>query len=707
MPGLASFFDRYNLIQQFPIFQKLNWFDQQKIATRCRVVEYHKGEVICRRGEPADNLYCVISGRIQAYTKDKGGKLTNVEFIHRGMYFGIISLLTGEGHSLSFRAMNDSVVLLIAQEDFHEILKAIPQLGVMFSRSLSQRLRRRTTSVKNIFESHIISVYGPVKETGSSTYALNLAFSLQQETHKKIILVNIVGGSAEPGKRSGSLVKESRIWKQAPVPLAGMIENTDKMTAAIRSGAGIPIDRLNVFFDPADGRLRKQISPFVTSLVDDYHFIVVDLPNEMDDIVLETLTQSDMIHLVTFDSAEHVLLTSKVLHKLEDSLKENFHPEKIHVLISAQRESQSLGYEAINKKLDYDVYARLEYIKPSQWIKHLDAPDMSVRLPDPQSPYARVIRKIARQTGNVLVGLVLGGGAALGLAHIGVLKVFEEEQIPIDIIAGSSMGALIGGLWAVGYSADQITHIASEFGGHNSFFKLVDPIFPISGFIGGRAIRRWLNRKFDGATFYETRIPLKIVAYDLIRRQEMILDSGLIEDAILRSVAIPGVMRPIIEQDKVIIDGGVLNPLPTNVLTRLGVNKIISVNVLQSPADVTKGYLEKQYCLAEAMRMAFWKHPGQYLGLRIAKMMKKIFSPSISDIIVNSLQASEYVIAQQSASLADVRIHPDLADFNWFDLGRGKDLIQKGEEATRAELPVIRQVLGIEEGGQPSTRSGT
>ena len=693
MPGVASFFDRYNLVQHIPIFRKLNWLEQQKIAHRCQIVEYRKGEVICRYGDPADNLYCVISGRIQAYTQDRDGNRTTVEFIHRGMYFGIISLLTGEGHSLCFRAINDSVVLVIEKDDFHAILQSIPQLGILFSRSLSQRLRRRATGVKNIFESNIIAVYAPVKDTGSSTYALNLALGLERETHKKIILVNIVCCPANKKDPGALRPKGALTWKQPPVSLSGMIGNDEKIFAAISRGGGIPVDRLNVSFDPQEGQLRKQISQFVTSLVNDYHYIVVDLPNEMDEIVLETLTQSDMIHLVALDSADNVRLTRQVLNKIKNSLKENFHPEKVYVLISGQRESRSLPFETINQELDYDVYARLEYVKPSQWTARLEASDLDVRLPDPQSSYAQVIRKIARQTGNVLVGLVLGGGAALGLAHIGVLKVIEAEQIPVDIVAGSSMGALIAGLWVSGHSADQIAEIAFEFSGRNSFLKLLDPVLPISGFIGGRAIRRWLSKKFREVTFYQTRIPLIIVAYDLIRRQEIVLDSGLIEEAVLRSVAIPGIMRPVVERDRVIIDGGVLNPLPTNVLTRLGVNKIIAVNVLQSPADVTKGYLEQQKGVAEAMRIPFANHPGQYLGLRFWKIMKKVFSPSISDIIVNSLLASEYVIAQQSAALADVQIHPELAGHHWFDLGRSRELIQKGEEAARSNLTLIRQTL--------------
>ncbi len=104
MPNPFSFFESFNLVGQIPIFSKLNWLERKTVASRAAIVEYKKGDLLRRQNDPPDNLYCIISGRIEAYTEDEQGRKTTVEFLHRGMYFGIISLLTGEGHSLSFRA---------------------------------------------------------------------------------------------------------------------------------------------------------------------------------------------------------------------------------------------------------------------------------------------------------------------------------------------------------------------------------------------------------------------------------------------------------------------------------------------------------------------------------------------------------------------------------------------------------------------------
>jgi len=694
MTGTPSFFDRYTIIQQIPIFSKLNWFDLQKIAHKAQLCEYKKGEQIRNQGDPPDYFYCVVSGRIQAYAHDAAGHKTNVEFLHRGMYFGIISLFTGEGHSLSFQAINTTVVLQIEKDDFHNIVQNVPQLGLMFSRRLSQRLRHKNFPVKRIFESTIVSVYSPVKGTGSSTYALNLALSLKRETDKKVILVNIVPSYYYADGKGPDLdaMLACPQWKQTPLNLKDIVGDYGKIIARVATGA-IDVDRLNVSFDPNDEQIKRQISHFVTTLVNDYHYVVVDLPNEMDEIVLETLTQSDLIHIVTQTGPDDIRQTRQVLDKLETSLKENFNHDNILVLVSGQEGAGFLSYEYLNRQLDYDVFAKLGNIESTDLTHAMESEDLFVRVPGPESQYAREVRKIARKIGNVMVGLVLGGGAALGLAHIGILKVLEEERIPVDIVVGSSMGALLGAFWTVGMSVREISLLAHEFDRKVKCLKLFDPIIPISGFMAGGAIKRWLLRKIGHKNFYSTRIPLKIVSYDLVKRQEQVLGSGSIVDAVCQSIAIPGIIKPVLVNDKIIIDGGVLNPLPTNVLVALGVHKIIAINVLQSPADVTQGYAARLQKEKEKLKCPFWMRPLYFFAVRLKRGMKRIFYPGISDIIVNSLQASEYVIAQESARHADVVIHPDLSDFNWFELYKVDELIDKGEDAARKALPQILQLV--------------
>ena len=612
-----------------------------------------------------------------------------MNFIRRGTHFGIISLLTGEGHSLTFEAINDSIVLKIEKDDFEGILKGIPQLSVDLTQSLSKRIRRRGRRTKTIFESMIISIYSPVKGTGSSTYAVNLALHLQAETSKKVILLNIASVSrAAPSEVSGAAPG----WKKEATKLNDIVHDYEKIRQAI-SKEELNIDLLYVSIDPEDKVLVGQISQFVTTLVNDYHYVVVDLPNEMDDVVLKTLTQSDIVQLITLDRQEDLRMVRQVIYKLEEDLKAHFSIEKIQVLLSGRKKFRDLSFEELSQEIDFDVYGELPPIHSLDLNVAVDSQMMSVIIPQKQSEYALAVTKNARKIGNVLVGLVLGGGAALGIAHIGVLRVLEREKIPVDIVVGSSMGALMASLWVTGKNSKELETLAREFQKKTNLLKILDPIFPISGIIGGRAIRKWLRRHLERKTFYSTKIPLKIIAYDLIKRQDLVMNSGSLVDAVQKSIAIPGILRPVMEKDKIIIDGGVLNPLPTNVLTALGIKKIIAVNVLQSPHDVTQGYLAQQEQLKKESRISFAKAPWHYIKFRIGQRINRIFFPNISDIIVSTLQATEYVIAEQSGQNADILIHPDLIGINWYELYRVEELIRRGEEATEKLLPSIRDLI--------------
>jgi predicted acylesterase/phospholipase RssA/cellulose biosynthesis protein BcsQ len=691
MSALSNYLNTFNILKQIPIFAGLNLFDLHKIASKAIIEEYKKGEILCEEGTPPDFLYCLVSGRVQAYTRSEDGQKENFEFIHRGTHFGIISLLTGESHAQNFEAINDSIVLKIEKEEFARILKAIPHLGVLLSQTLSKRIHKSSKGTKSVFESSIISVYSPIKGTGCSTYAVNLAFSLSRETSKKVILIHISEEKKEVGS-SGEGCASPR-WKLQPIALDQIVDSREKIRSKI-SHDETGIDLINITIDKNNPSLAKQISPFVTELVGDYHFVVVDLPSSMDEVVLETLTQSDLIHLLVFDKEKDLGLLRQVVHKVKNILANNFSQEKIRVIVRSETDSIYLSFEEIDQAIDYPVYTMLPIVRKEELTQEVDTACFSFFRPDSNQRYSKTTRRIAREIGKVRVGIALGGGAALGLAHIGVIKVLEENNIPIDVIVGSSMGALIGGLWALGKDAKELERIAEEFKYKKNLIKLFDPVFPISGIVGGALIKRWLRKHFGSSTFYGVKTPLKIVVYDLWKREDIVLYSGSLVDAVRQSISIPGVMEPVKKDGRLIIDGGVLNPLPTNVLASMGISKIISVNVLQSPEQSYVGSSSKERSRNKKRSIPFWKNPWHYVTFRCGQFFRKTFNPNISDIIVNTLQASEYILAEQNSVLADVAIHPDLGGFSWWELDQYPALIKRGEEATQKKLQEIQDLIG-------------
>jgi hypothetical protein len=125
----------------------------------------------------------------------------------------------------------------------------------------------------------------------------------------------------------------------------------------------------------------------------------------------------------------------------------------------------------------------------------------------------------------------------------------------------------------------------------------------------------------------------------------------------------------------------------------MGVKKIIAVNVLQSPEEVDWSQKKEDEKLIKCLDMSFAKHPFKFLGFRLGLLLSNMFTPNIADIIVRTLQATEFVIAEQSAKQADVLIHPDLRGISWFELYEVNELIKRGEEAAEKALPAIKALV--------------
>ncbi len=178
------------------------------------------------------------------------------------------------------------------------------------------------------------------------------------------------------------------------------------------------------------------------------------------------------------------------------------------------------------------------------------------------------------------VGLALSGGGARGLAHIGVLKVFEEQKLPIHALAGSSMGGLIAAAYAAGMSASELEVAALKMTNLRELAALVDFRPPRRGLLDGEHVREYLAKFVDeDLTFAELKLPLAMQAVDLKSGKEHTLREGNLLDAVMATSAFPGVFPPVEIQGLQLVDGGVLDNLPTELPRRLGADIVIAVYV--------------------------------------------------------------------------------------------------------------------------------
>ena len=193
---------------------------------------------------------------------------------------------------------------------------------------------------------------------------------------------------------------------------------------------------------------------------------------------------------------------------------------------------------------------------------------------------------------NYKVGIALGGGAARGYAHIGVLNAIDELNIPISYISGTSIGSFIGALYASG----NLKTFEKEVRSRNSFMKDVlfklDPVFPKLSIMNGNEVIRIFKEITDINTFEELNIPLTTVATDIVNNVKIESNKGDLINAIKASIAIPGVLTPTYVNDNLCVDGGLIDPVPLQSIIDMGADRTIAVNLygLQTSKKIDNKY---------------------------------------------------------------------------------------------------------------------
>ena len=278
------------------------------------------------------------------------------------------------------------------------------------------------------------------------------------------------------------------------------------------------------------------------------------------------------------------------------------------------------------------------------------------------------------------VALALGGGGSRGSAHIGVLRVLERENIPIEALAGSSIGGLIAAVYAVGNDADAIEQRMSALQGSNllrSGTKAPNALMGLDG------VARALEEILGDRGFEDLDIPLALTALDLVTCQEVVLREGKLVDAVLATIAIPGVFPVQKMNGYELVDGGMSNPVPVTVARSLAPRLPVVASVLSQPVlavSSPKGNGAKQNAL-NALPI-----PGPLMRLRLGQS----FMAFMNALSVSGRVQTELRIGVEKP---DVVIRPDVEHIGLLDAVDVADLARRGEEAAIQALPSLRRVL--------------
>ncbi len=275
------------------------------------------------------------------------------------------------------------------------------------------------------------------------------------------------------------------------------------------------------------------------------------------------------------------------------------------------------------------------------------------------------------------IGLALGSGAARGLAHIGVLKVLEAEGLRPDVIAGTSMGAMIGAFYAAGIPVDEIERIALEFD-VREVTGVGEVALAKGAVFSGSKVQEFLRRHLPG-TFEELRMPFGCVATDITRNVPVRFTSGDLIAAVRASVSVPLAFMPVRMDDALLVDGYVCDPVPVEFARRLGGETIVGVDVCGAG---TIGPLPAE---------------GEIGAIKLKDLAEGVRSGSIDrgttglDVLSAVSEAFEGRLARQALRFADLVVSPAVSELTGFDYGQAAHAIEAGEEAMLAALPRLRR----------------
>jgi NTE family protein len=277
------------------------------------------------------------------------------------------------------------------------------------------------------------------------------------------------------------------------------------------------------------------------------------------------------------------------------------------------------------------------------------------------------------------ITLALGGGGVKGNSHIGVIRRLEKEGFHIRAVAGTSFGGLVAALYSLGHSADDLEEMFASLD-QTQLYGHVPEDAP--SLIGVAGITRWLEEVVGSRTFDDLKLPCVVTAADLKSGKEVLLSSGPLIDAVLATIALPGILPARHIEDLELVDGGTLDPVPVGPARQLAPRLPVVAIVLNCPMGVP----------ARPWRIPF---PRGWIRSLVSRLLSRMrYGPAL-DVFSRSLDMTARAVTHYRLKVdrPDVIIRPDVLDMDAFQIVDVHEVVKKGEEAAEAALPELRRLF--------------
>ena len=631
---------RIEVLSQIPLFSAFNRDELEALAGRFVDVSYRRGDTVCAEGDEGDTFFVCVSGELEVWG---GAPRRIVNRLGPGEFFGEMSLLLGGQRAATVTASRNARLLAVDKSVFEQFFLHNAKVLEAFSRVLSKRLAKMARGEVIAKTSTTIGVTGAPGLEGKTLVATALARLLKEFSGNEVVLVQLEGGRA-PGGRSAAALSE--LARASVDTLQRHLEDVGLTVPVLRIGA-------------AGDDVGEYLPAFNARLGELFRWVVLDL--------------GDTCAATVASDASDLLVRIVDQYEPAPAVRGGPRARTLHVVNLHNATSPAV---AINQCEPF-------VIRKDEALRGLTAAAQAAHIRDHRrSPAAPPLHRLARKILGTSVGIALGGGAAFGLAHLGVLKVLEDNDVPIDMVVGCSMGSLVAIGYAAGFTPAEMIDNARRMGTiWNTLWAVLDITLTKPALMTGDRVARLLSPLIGPVKdFDQLALPCRVVATDIETGERVAIGSGSLELAGRASSAVPMLWCPVKREGRILVDGGVSDPVPAEVVIQMGADVTIAVNAVPQLRRGVQTVLSKAYRRLKSI------DPLSYLaGSRDL--------PNMVDLIMNSMQTLQYELGNFKAISADVRINPDLSALTWVEFYRPQEFIDRGSEAAERALAEIKRVL--------------
>jgi NTE family protein len=640
--------DLQDILSTIPIFSFLGRAEIAAVQSLFVESTHQKGDFICREGEEGHTFHIILDGELEVIA-GQGDTTRVLAILKKGDFFGEMALLQGGKRTASVVAARRAQLVTLDRTSFNSLFLKNPKALEYFTRVLCKRVADANKGDVVRKSTMTISV-GSTRENlhGKTMLSKALAAVMHDITGVDILLVHVSADESGPQA------------ELAEILAGGKGSSGDAIDRAIKTVH----DGVSILDVPARSGLDKnyyaeRASNLISRFSERFPFIIFDMNVEPRGI-MEAMDMFSDVYIEMVDTAQPPTKKDEAAGKKMKHFRvvNRFNPTSASLPVSHCEPFIMPRDGALTNGTATD------YIRKN-----------------PRSPAGLTVHRLARKILGATVGVALGGGAAFGIAHLGVLQVLEKYGIPVDLVAGCSQGSIIGVGYAAGVTTQQMIEIALQLGKAKNSLLAVDLTITRPGLLAGDRFVKIFEPLLGNKTVFEDLVmPCMTVATDIESGERVAIGSGLLTTAFRASASVPMVFAPVKRGDTVLVDGGVSDPVPAEVVNAMGADLCIAVNVVP---PLKRGV---ENAVSKMVKQINRFNPMSYLGGASGM-------PTMFDIIMNSMQVLQYELGNFKAISADVLINPELSDFTWVEYYRSDELIQRGVEAAERAMPAIQRAL--------------